>query len=49
MKNKERGVGCLWCVKIMFVVCEIFVEYKDLIYDVLYDYYGRRMVICFSD
>lgn len=33
----------------MFEAQEINAEHKDLIHDVAYDYYGRRMATCSSD
>lgn len=33
----------------MFVIKQIEFEYKDLIYDVFFDFYGKWMVLCFSD
>ncbi|XP_023020318.1 nuclear pore complex protein Nup44A [Leptinotarsa decemlineata] len=33
----------------MFEAQEIYAEHKDLIHDVAYDYYGRRMATCSSD
>lgn len=33
----------------MFESHEVNAEHKDLIHDVAYDYYGRRMATCSSD
>ena len=33
----------------MFVAKSIAAEHKDLIHDVAFDFYGRRMATCSSD
>lgn len=33
----------------MFEVEPIVVDHKDVIHDVVFDYYGRRMATCSSD
>lgn len=33
----------------MFEVEPIIVDHKDVIHDVVFDYYGRRMATCSSD
>lgn len=37
------------CVKMSYVTKSINVDHEDLIHDVAYDFYGKRMATCSSD